>query len=95
MYFANNIYVISSMGTSLIFICYRVTPGFCRPTSVTRRVDTGALPPMPGAEPLHAYRDSPRHTLAPPGLHRECNVANRSITGTDRDHFLLQTGPGP
>jgi len=35
----------------LIFVCYRETPGLCRPTSVTRRSDTGALPPIPGAEP--------------------------------------------
>ena len=32
----------------MIFICYRVTPGLCRPTSVTRRSDTGVLLPMPG-----------------------------------------------
>jgi len=28
------------------------------------------------------YRDAPGRTVAPPGLHRECIVANRSITGT-------------
>jgi len=51
---AATISVISSTRISLIYICYRVTPGPCRPTSVTYRSDTGALPPMPGA-----YRDAP------------------------------------
>jgi len=43
------------------FLCYRVTPGLSRPTSVTRPSDTGVLTPMPGAEPLRG---------APLGLHR-------------------------
>ena len=34
------------------------------------------------------YRDTPGHTVAPPDLHRECTVANRSITGTYRDKFV-------
>jgi len=34
-----------------------------------------------------AYRDEPGHTVALQGLHRECAVANHSITGTDRNHF--------
>ena len=42
-----------------------------------------------------AYRDTLGHTVAPPGLHREGTVANRSLTGTDCDHFLPQTGSGP
>jgi len=41
------------------------------------------------------YRDAPGHTVAPPDLHRECTVANRSITRTYRDQFMPQTGPGP
>ena len=61
LYFANDISVISSTGISLIFICYRVTLGHCRPISVTRRSDTGALPPMPAAEPwrIGTHRDTP------------------------------------
>ena len=39
----------------MIFLCYRVTPELCRPTSVTRRSDTGALSPMLGAS-LGMYR---------------------------------------
>jgi len=34
------------------------------------------------------YRDTPGHTVATPDLHRECTVANRSITGTYRDKFV-------
>jgi len=41
------------------------------------------------------YRDAPGHTVAPTDLHRKCPVANRSITGTYRDLFVPQTGPGP
>ena len=46
LYFAHDIFVVSSAGISLIFICFRVTPGLCRPTSVTRRSVTGALQGM-------------------------------------------------
>ena len=42
-----------------------------------------------------AYRGAPEHTVSPPELHREGNVAYHSITGTDRDHFLPQNGSGP
>ena len=40
---------------------HRETPGLCRPTSVTRRSDTGALPPIPGAELWYigTRRDTP------------------------------------
>ena len=41
------------------------------------------------------YRDAPGHTVAPQDLHWECTVANRSITGTYRDQFVPQPGPGP
>jgi len=42
--------------------------------------------------PGQSRRDAPGHTVAPPRLHRECTVANRSITGTDLDHVLPQNG---
>jgi len=44
----------------LIFVCYRETPGLRRPTSVTHGSDTGALPPIPGAEPscIWTHRDT-------------------------------------
>ena len=60
------------MEISLQFLCYRVTPGLCRPTSVTR----------PGR--AVAYRDAAGHTVVLPGLHQECTVANRSIIGTEK-----------
>jgi len=37
----------------------------------------------------------PRHTVAPPGLHRECTVANRSITGTDLGGAWITFCPKP
>jgi len=77
-------------GISLIFICYRVTPVPCRPTSVTRRSDTADARGR-----AVVYQNASGHTVAPPGLHRESTVANRSINGTYRDHFLPQTGSGP
>jgi len=40
------------------------------------------------------YRDAPGHTVAPLKLHRECTVANRTITGTDQDQFMPKTGSG-
>jgi len=67
--------------------------------------NTGALPPYSRDSPYWhrvyaadargravAYRDAPGHTVAPSGLHQECTytVANRSITGTDRDHVFPQ-----
>ena len=47
---------ISFTKKSFTFVCYRESPGLCRPTSVTRRSDTGALPPNPGSEP-GAFQD--------------------------------------
>ena len=55
----------------------------CRPTPVTRHSDTGTLWPMPGAEP---WRIGTHRSTS--GATRECTVANRSITGTDRDHVF-------
>jgi len=61
MYFAKDISVMSFTKISLIFVCYRETPGLCLPTSVTRRSGTGALPPIPGVEPwcIVTHRDPP------------------------------------
>jgi len=86
LYFAKDISVISLTKKSLIFVCYRETPGLCRPTSVIRRSDTVVLPPNRGVS---------GHTVAPPDLQRECTVANRSITGTYRVQVMSETGPGP
>ena len=55
--------------------------------SASRRKETGSAAEV-------AYRNAPWHTVASPGLHSECIAANRSITGTDRNHFLSQTGSG-
>ena len=44
------LYYVKVSQKTLIFVCYCETPGLCRPTSVTRRSDTGALTQIPGAE---------------------------------------------
>jgi len=89
MHFANDISVISSTDISLIFICYRVTPGLSRPTSVTRRIDTGALPPMPGTEPWLSGRTGTHRSAsgATPGMRRRKSYRQRPR--------LPETGSGP
>jgi len=43
-----NISGISFTGISLKSICYHVTPGICRPTTITGRIDTGLCRRCPG-----------------------------------------------
>jgi len=62
-------------------ICYHVTPWLWRPTSVTRRRDTGS---HRGFVANIRNRGSEGHTVASLGLHWECTDTNRSITGTHR-----------
>jgi len=69
---------------SLLFLYFHVTLGIFRPTSAADVRDE-----------MVAYRDAAGHTVAQPRQHREYTVANRSITGTDRDNCLPQTRSDP
>jgi len=83
-YFANDNYFKIVTVMFLLFIYFRVTPGIFRPTSAADVWDE-----------IVAYRDAAGQTVALPGQHREYTVANRSITGTDRDNCLSQTRSDP
>jgi len=65
-----DITVVSFTKKSLIFVCSSETPGLCRPASVTRRSDTGALPPLPGADPWYISTHRNNAPGATPGMHR-------------------------
>jgi len=82
--------VISCNSDFLAIFMLPCNTGDFLPTSVAHR---GSAVDVRGE--TMAYRDAPGHTVAPLGLHPECTLANRCMTGTDRDHFLPQTGAGP
>ena len=77
------------MKNSLIFVCYRETPGLCPPTSVTRRSDTLALPLITRTV---VYWDAPGHTVVPPELDKECTVATVASPGQTMINFCPKPG---
>ena len=69
---------------SLIFVCYRETPGLYRPTSVTRRSGTGVFLADARSRAV-VYRDVPGHTVALPGMYERTRIPSR----------FVQVRPGP
>jgi len=78
---ANDSYVMIAKVIVLLFICYRVTPGLFRPTSVVFRRDTGALPVCRSLTVAYNHFT---------GFHREYTVANLSITGSACDKYFCR-----